>query len=88
MQNRENLRSQLNILTSWFRDIYLIKTGIAHSELINFDRKTELLKRMNRYTLFDVDEIIKSISDSMLFIEQNVNVKLLLSNLKAEIWKN
>ena len=88
LQNRENLRSQLNILTSWFRDIYLIKTGTAHSELINFDRKTELLKDMNRYTLFNVDEIIKSISDSMLFLEQNVNVKLLLSNLKAEIWKN
>ena len=88
LQNRENLRSQLNILTSWFRDIYLIKTGTAHSELINFDRKAELLKHMNRYTLFDVDEIIKSISDSMLFLGQNVNVKLLLSNLKAEIWKN
>jgi DNA polymerase-3 subunit delta' len=86
-QSREDLRGQLNILTSWFRDIYLIKTGLTHSELINLDRKDELLKLMNRYTFFDLDEALRSISDSLLYLEQNANIKLLLSNLRAELWK-
>lgn len=86
-QNKDSLLSQLNILSTWFRDMYLIKIGMPHAQLINLDRKDELLKYMNRYTLFDIDQILKIISDSALYLEQNVNFKLLISNLKAELWK-
>ena len=86
-QNREDISKQFNILAAWFRDIYLIKIGLLHSELINLDRKTELLRSINRYTSFDLDEILNSISDSLLYLGQNINIKLLLSNLKAELWK-
>jgi len=81
-QNRESLSSCLNILTAWFRDIYFIKIGMPYCELINFDRKDQLLRDMNRYALFDLEEILKSISDSLFYLNQNVNIKLLLSNLK------
>lgn len=81
-QNRENMREYLNILAAWFRDIYLIKIGMPHSELINLDRKAQILKFMSRYTLFDLDEILNHIKDAFLYLEQNVNIKLLLSNLK------
>jgi len=87
IQNKDNLLSQLNILSTWFRDMYLIKIGMPHAQLINLDRKDELLKYMNRYTLFDIDQMLKIISDSALYLEQNVNFKLLISNLKAELWK-
>lgn len=87
MRNREDVRSYLNILAAWFRDIYLIKIGMPHYELINLDRKMDLLKCMNHYTLFDLDEMLNFISDSLLYLGQNVNIKLLLSNLKAELWK-
>lgn len=82
MQDREDVRIYLNILASWFRDIYLIKTGMPHKELINLDRKDELLRFMSRYTWLDLDESLNLISDSLLSLEQNINVKLLLSNLK------
>lgn len=88
VQSREELRAWLNILAGWFRDIYLLKIGMPQAELINLDRKEDLLKNMHRYTLLDIDGILKSISDSMLFMEQNVNIKLLLSHLKVELWKN
>ncbi|MBU4346377.1 MAG: hypothetical protein KKH29_03505 [Candidatus Omnitrophica bacterium] len=85
-QDRDNVRSWLNILAAWFRDIYLIKAGMnSSSELINLDRKEELLESGGRYTLFELDAILKSISDSLLYLEQNVNIKLLLSNLRAEL---
>jgi len=85
IQNRENVRNVLNILAGWFRDMYLIKIGTPHSELINLDRRDELLRFMNRYSFANLDEILNSISDSLLLLEQNVNIKLLMSNLREDI---
>jgi len=87
MQNRDGIRGYLNMLASWFRDIYLIKTGLAHRELVNLDRKDQLLKLMNSYTWLDLDDSLSSISNSLLLLEQNINLKLLLSNLKMELRK-
>jgi DNA polymerase-3 subunit delta' len=87
-QTRDVVRGYFNILAGWFRDIYLIKIGMPYSELINLDRKTELLRFMNHYTFSELNEIIKSISDSLLFVEQNINIKLLLSNLKLSLKKS
>jgi DNA polymerase-3 subunit delta' len=87
LQNREDLRRCLNTLVTWFRDIYLIKIGVPHSELINLDRRYELLKVMSRYSCLDLDEIMDSISNTLMYLEQNINVKLLLSNLRSKLWK-
>jgi hypothetical protein len=87
IQSRDTIRSYLNILASWFRDIYLIKAGMPHSQLINLDRKDELLRVMNRYSWLELDESLNSISDSLMALEQNINVKLLLSNLRIELWR-
>ncbi len=87
-QGRDSMRYNLNVLAAWFRDIYLVKIGMPYSELINLDRKDELLRLMGRYTFEDLDRILKFISDSLLYIDQNVNSRLLLSNLRIELWKN
>lgn len=80
--NRNNMRSYLNILAGWFRDIYFAKVGLPYGEFINLDRKDELLKCMSRYTTFDLGEILNCLCDSLLYLEQNVNTKLLLLNLR------
>ncbi|MCM8800620.1 MAG: AAA family ATPase [Candidatus Omnitrophica bacterium] len=85
--NRQDLRNYINILLSWFRDLYLIKTGIRHSEIINIDRLDILLKTMNKYSFIELDQIINFLSDSLLYLEQNVNPKLLISAIKTELWK-
>ncbi|MCX5702497.1 MAG: DNA polymerase III subunit delta' [Candidatus Omnitrophica bacterium] len=87
VQSKDTIRSYLNILASWFRDIYFIKSGMPHSQLINLDRKDELLRVMNRYSWLELDESLNSISDSLMALEQNINVKLLLSNLRIELWR-
>jgi len=81
-ENRNNLRSYLSILAGWFRDIYFVKIGMPDSELINLDRKNELLKFMSRYTFFDLGQILDSFSNTFLYLEQNVSTKLLLSILR------
>ncbi|MFH1269707.1 MAG: DNA polymerase III subunit delta' [Candidatus Omnitrophota bacterium] len=80
-ENRHRVGTSLNILGGWFRDMHLIKIGAPYSELINLDRKEELLKSMHRYAFTDLYEIMNSISSSLLYLERNANIKLLLSNL-------
>lgn len=82
---REELRSYLNVLATWFRDIYMLKIGVSDAELINFDRRKELLRAARLYSFASLDEIIRFISDAFLYLEQNVNPKLLLANLKAAL---
>lgn len=87
-QDKKELSSQLNILASWFRDIYIIKIGVAHSEIINLDRKEELLRIMPKFSFSELNEILEGISASLLRLEQNINTKLVLYNLGAIIWRS
>jgi len=80
------LRRCLNILAGWFRDLYILKINSPHAQLINLDRKDDLLKIMNRYTFPALDEKISFISDMLLYLEQNINVKLMLANLRIALW--
>lgn len=81
-ETRQGMRGILNILAVWFRDVYLLKAGMPDTELINLDRKQDLLRAAAGYSFAGLDNILNFISDSLLRIEQNVNSKLLLSNLK------
>lgn len=82
LEKRDNMRGYLNILAGWFRDVYLIKIGMPYGELINLDRKDTLSRITGRYTWIDLDRIFRFLSNSLLYLEQNVNLKLLLSNLR------
>lgn len=85
--SRQQVRDELNIMASWFRDIYLYKSGMPLEETINSDRKADLSKRAPEFTFPELDEIMNSLSASLLYLEQNINLKLLLYNLGARIWK-
>ena len=85
IQDRKQIRYYLNILAGWFRDIYLVKTGLSHQELINLDRKKELLRLMQNFSFSGLDEIFNSITSALSYLEQNVNIKLLLLTLREEI---
>jgi len=86
-QNKEQLQVCLNILASWFRDIYLLKCGSSDKETIHLDRHGDLLKAARQYSYKQLDEIIWAISESAVYLEKNVNSKLLLHNLGAQLWK-
>jgi len=81
------IRRYLNILAAWFRDAYLVQAGMDQSEAINFDRKSELFEFAGRFTSLELEEILKSISDYIFYLEHNINAKLLTANLRTQIWK-
>jgi DNA polymerase-3 subunit delta' len=86
-QTKEQLQVCLNILASWFRDIYLLKCGLPDKEVIHLDRHTDLLKLIPRFSFKQLDEIMATLSESCLYLEKNINSKLLLHNLGAQLWK-
>jgi len=86
-QNKEQLQVCFNILASWFRDIYLLKAGLPDQEIIHADRQSDLRKLMPRFSFKQLDEIMAALSDSALYLEKNINSKLLLHNLGAQLWK-
>ncbi|MDD5129645.1 MAG: DNA polymerase III subunit delta' [Candidatus Omnitrophica bacterium] len=86
-QSKEQLQVCLNILASWFRDIYLLKAGAADKEIIHSDRHSDLLKLIPKFSFKQLDDILSTLSESSLYLEKNVNSKLLLHNLGAQLWK-
>lgn len=87
LQKRDEVRSCLNILATWFRDIYLLKVGAEESELINLDRAPELSRSLAHFSVSKLNGIMDSISESIFYLERNINTRLLLHNLGAALWK-
>ncbi|MDD4940180.1 MAG: AAA family ATPase [Candidatus Omnitrophica bacterium] len=85
-QNKEELRAFLNILASWFRDIYLFKSGLGQKEAIHADREKDLLKLSHKFSFKQLDDIVTCISESFMYLDNNINTKLLLHNLGAQLW--
>ncbi|MFH1355251.1 MAG: DNA polymerase III subunit delta' [Candidatus Omnitrophota bacterium] len=86
-EKREEVKNQLNILATWFRDIYFVKIGMPYSEVINLDRKDDLLRLIHRFSFPELDRRLRVISDSISYLDQNINVRLMLHNLGAQLWK-
>jgi hypothetical protein len=87
IEHRQDFRSLLNILSTWFRDLYLMKAGMPDLEVINLDRRSDLIKIVNRFSHADLDRILGVISNTVLCLERNINSRLLLHNLKVQLWK-
>ena len=86
-QSKEQVQVCLNILASWFRDIYLLKAGLSDKEVIHLDRHSDLLKLIPRFSFRQLDEIMATLAESSFYLEKNINSKLLLHNLGAQLWK-
>jgi len=87
IEDRQSFRLLLSILNTWFRDLYLMKAGMPKLEVINFDRMSDLSKAMSRFSHSDLERILNAISSTALYLERNINTRLLLHNLKAQIWE-
>ncbi|MCM8770771.1 MAG: DNA polymerase III subunit delta' [Candidatus Omnitrophica bacterium] len=85
-EDKEKLKYFLEVMLAWLRDIYLIKTGLPHSELINIDRLEHLLRIMPHLSFYDLDTAINFLSEASVYLEQNINPKLILANVKVKLW--
>ncbi len=80
--SKDKIRESVGVLASWLRDIYCLKAGMPHSQLINLDRKAQLIGDAGKYSTADLDGLFKLLCDTSLCLEQNVNPRLLLNNMR------
>ena len=80
--SKDRMRESLGILSTWLRDIYYLETGMPYAQLINLDRKEELSSAAGRYSLTDLDSLFKLVCDTSLYLEQNINPRLLWNNMR------
>ncbi len=87
LKSRVDVRDYLNLLATWFRDIYLLKAGMPEREVINSDRSSELLRGAGNFSFSELDAVLGSITQAVSYLEMNVNTRLLMHNLGMELWK-
>ena len=86
-ESKERMKFAISILESWFRDIMILKAGGPQSILINADRKEELKALKEKFSLAELEDILKGIEDARFYIDRNVGPKVALNNLKMRIAK-
>jgi len=75
----------LKLLMSFFRDVILLKNGVAKTELIHQDRIKEIEKFTAR-SFEDLSLIIRQIVQTKELVDEKLNVKMSLSLLRENIW--
>lgn len=82
---KANFLDTLDIISSWYRDLLLLKVGADQNELANWDRKEDLYLMLKNYNLESIDKILNLIFELRREAEQNLNPKLLCQRLLLEI---
>jgi DNA polymerase-3 subunit delta' len=85
VEEKKQFRFAINILAAWFRDLYILKSGMGEEEAINCDRIPDLLSAAKGYTFPDLERIFNCLSSTSFYLERNINNRLLLHNLKVQI---
>jgi len=80
--SREKTREILEIILSFFRDIFIIKSTSSQEEIINIDCQQWLLRDARLYSFFQLTQITDFVIESFFWLERNINPKLILDNLK------
>jgi len=77
--NTKELESILDILLFWFHDLLILKlAGRENKWLINLDRKNQLEKQKNKYSLWAIKKAIETIEKTKTYLQSNINRKTAL----------
>jgi DNA polymerase III subunit delta' len=85
--NPPDAAQALRLLLSFFRDVLLLKNGIAKTELIHQDCTREMEKFAAR-GFEDIALIIRQIVQTKELLDEKLNIKMSLSLLREHIWVN
>ncbi|HAJ57121.1 MAG TPA: DNA polymerase III subunit delta' [Candidatus Omnitrophica bacterium] len=87
-QKKDLIEEVLAVLSSWFRDIFIVQVSGQSDNCINAGRKDDIMRAARDLSLADIEGRIKSIAESYEEIRRNVNVRLSLTKLRTELWKH
>jgi DNA polymerase-3 subunit delta' len=81
------LTQALRILASWYRDILVAKYSDDPRLLVNADRRDDILVIGDRMSAQALERKLSALAQAAEEFEQNANINLSLTKLKAELWK-
>ncbi len=85
-QKRKSISLLLDMLLAWFRDLLFVRIGLKNP-LINWDKKEDLSRLSSRYSPQELINNISTVANTKLLINSNINVKLAVSKMRADLWK-
>ena len=77
----------LCVLSSWFRDLLLAKILKEPKNLINIDRKDDIMRCSGTFSFAEIEQRIQAIAETMKDVERNINMRISLTHLRVELWK-
>ena len=86
-ERQEKISEVLTILSSWFRDLYMAKVVSDPENFINADRQADIMRQAELLSLSEIEERIQAIADALNDLGHNINMRILLSKLRVELWK-
>lgn len=87
--SREEIKSELDIMLTWFRDILITKADPAGGvDIINVDRKESIAREAKALDFEYLDRVIHEIMATDSHLDSNVNAKLAMSVLGMEVNSN
>lgn len=82
---REELKETCEYLISFFRDIFLYKVVADEKMVFHIDKLGKIKTESNKFTLEDLDRLIKRIITLRSYVDYNVNTKLIVDVLAGEL---
>jgi len=84
--DKAQIRTALDVLLSWFRDLLVVKADAGDECLMHADRRPALRKMAQRYDALRLQAIVRQIVETARMVEENLNVKIPLQLLMEQIW--
>ena len=75
---KEEVRSALDLLISWYRDLWMMKEGSSQDLLFHKDRLTDLRKESSHWSRESLEAALSELLETQDHLDHHVNVKLLL----------
>ena len=85
---RNKLHMSLDMLTTCFRDIAILKQAEEQVPLINLDIREDLKQLENKFSLSQIGEFLNTITDMKMYVRNNVSPQLILERLFLDIQGN
>ena len=82
---RNKLHMSLDMLTTCFRDIAILKQAGEQVFLINLDIEGELKQLENKFSLSQIEDFLNTITDMKMCVRNNVSPQLILEKLFLDI---
>ncbi|MFH1857539.1 MAG: DNA polymerase III subunit delta' [Candidatus Omnitrophota bacterium] len=84
-ESREALLEELDALTGWYRDVWMVQEGLPGRLLFHESRLSSLKEESSHWRRESVEGVLQELLRSREMLEQHVNPKLLLSVLARRI---